>query len=454
MRTRITVLLILFLLSAVSCSQDKGFSEVTLNLVTGEKDLSVSMDSAPEVFEYRISSNQTQGDWVRLGEGQSSTVLGGIRAGQWVFEGRAYSSSNVLMYEGSAAVMIGQGNNNNVSLYLRRTNVSSAGTGNLSFTITTPVSRNRTSETLQIKYRLVGTENYSFRVLPSPEIPQEGNLKTWTAGLNTIPAGFYEVVVTLLNNQTEVLGRAFVADVRPGRTCTVTGKLDGGTGPESYTIELTLADLITLAENENCTKVITGLTDGFTGQDIDAAVINKGGTYQLRFCSRSSIGETDSLSTFGILTELYDFTNDSDRSVLSSKEFIMITNDCTVLPSENWFQPGYKPADQLPKVRTMYVNKNLTGNFSISGVINLTRLILGNDMTAITGKAAISNTNSLPELSIPAGITELGDKAIRLADGPANMQIYCSLSSEDVAKIFRSSGQTVHTTGPRPISEQ
>lgn len=222
----------------------------------------------------------------------------------------------------------------------------------------------------------------------------------------------------------------------------------------TYDVVLTIADLITLAENENCTKVIVGLTDSTNGADIAAAMINKGSTYTLRNRIKSSIESNDSLSTFGITTELYDFTNDSNRVILSSKEFIMITNDCTVLPSDNWFKSAFKPWEDLPKVRTMYVNKNLTGNYSISGVVNLTRLILGNDITQITGKGAISNTNSLPELSIPSGVTQLGDKSIRVNDGPSDMHIYCSLSSADVAKLLIGLSQTVHTTGPKPISQQ
>jgi hypothetical protein len=101
----------------------------------------------------------------------------------------------------------------------------------------------------------------------------------------------------------------------------------------------------------------------------------------------------------------------------------------------------------------MYVNKNLTGNNSISGVVNLTRLIIGNNVTQITGKNAISNTNSLPVLSIPSSVTDLANKAIKVADGPSDMHIYCSLSEADLEKISRLSTQVVHTTGPLPISQ-
>ncbi len=453
MKAKIMLFLSVFLLVFASCSQDNT-AALTLNLAAQTKDLTVSTDEVPKVFEYRMSSANEQGNWVRLEAGQSSVFLGGLMPGYWVFDGRAYSDSNILLYEGSAGITLRKDLQNSVTVNLKRVNINAGGTGTVSMSIKTPISRSRTSETLQVRYRLSGSENYLTRTVSSAEVSMDAGTKTWNVSLNSLTSGMYEVVVSLLNNQSEALGRAFVADVRAGRTCTVSGTLDGGAGPQTYTISLSLADIITLAENENCTKVITGLTDSFTGQDIDAAVIDKGGRYQMRFCSKSSIGPDDSLSTFGITTELYDFTNDSNAVILSSKEFIMITNDCTVLPSDNWFKSAFKPWEDLPKVRTMYVNKNLTGNYSISGVVNLTRLILGNDITQITGKGAISNTNSLPELSIPSGVTQLGDKSIRVNDGPSDMHIYCSLSSADVAKLLIGLSQTVHTTGPKPISQQ
>lgn len=455
MKAKITLLLSVLLIVFASCSQEDNTASLTLNLAAQTKALSVSTDQAPAVFEYRMSTANEEGNWVRLEAGQSSVFLEGLMPGYWVFDGRAYSASNILLYEGSAGITLRKELQNSVTVNLKRVSINSGGTGTVSMTIKTPISRSRTSEMLQVKYRLVGSDNYLTRTVSSAEVSMDEGTKTWNLSLNSLTGGMYEVVVCLLNNQTEALGKAFVAEVRPGRTCTVSGTLDGGEDPQTYTISLSLADLITLAENENCTKVITGLTDSFTGQDIDAAVIDKGGKYQMRFCSKSAIGPNDSLSTYGITTELYDdFTNDTNMVILSSKEFIMITNDCTVLPSENWFKPGFKPWDELPKVRTMYVNKNLTGNYSISGVVHLTRLILGNDITKITGRGAISNTNSLPELSIPSSVTEMGEKAIKVADGPENMHIYCSLSSTDVAKILKGPNQTVHTTGPKPISQQ
>ena len=445
---------VLLLVVAVSCSGEDDTASLTLNLSAQTKDLTVSTDAVPSVFEYRMSFANEQSNWVRLDPGQSSVFLEGLMPGYWVFDGRAYSNSNILLYEGSVGITLSKNFQDSVTVNLKRVNINSGGTGTVSMTIKTPISRSRTSETLQVKYRLAGSDNYQSRTVSSAEVSMDSGTKTWSVSLNSLTSGVYEVVVSLLNNQTEALGKAFVADVRPGGNCTISGTLDGGASPQTYTISLSLADLISLAENENCTKVITGLTDSFTGQDIDAAVIDKGGNYQMRFCNKSSIGPNDKLSTFGITTELYDFSNDPDAVTLCSKEFIMITNDCNVLPAESWFKPAYKAWDDLPKVRTMYVNKNLTGNYSISGVVHLTRLILGNDMTQITGRAAISNTNSLPELSIPSGITQLGDKSIRVSDGPINMNIYCSLSSTDAAKIVKISTQTIHTTGPKPISQQ
>lgn len=453
MKAALKVLIGAVLLLAVSCSQEGNVAGVTLELVTGAKDLSVSSSDVPSVFEYRAYSGNGQREWTALPSGQSSVSLDCFMPGYWIFEGRAYSSGNVLLYEGSAGVTLRKGVQNSVTVSLGRTNISSGGTGTLSLSVQTPVCRDRTSEMLQIKYRLAGTENYSSRLLTSGEMPQSGNLKTWTTSLNSLPAGIYEVLVVLVNNSTEVLGRAFTADVRSGKTCTVSGTLDGGADCTTYTIEIRLADLITLAENENCTKVITGLTDGFTGQDIDEAVINKGGKYQLRYCSKSSISPTDSLSTFGIQAEYYDFASDPQADVLCSHRFLMITNDCTELPSSRWFNDEYKSGDALPQVRTLYVNKDLTGNYSISGVIHLTRLIIGNNVTRITGRSAINNTNSLSVLSIPSSVTEVGNKSIRVMDGPSTMHIYCSLSSENAAKIMKSSSQTLHTDGALPISQ-
>jgi len=453
MKAALRVLIGVFLLLATSCSQEGGLAGVTLELVTGAKDLSVSAGEVPAVFEYRAYSSHEQGQWTPIQYGQSSVNLDGFMPGYWTFEGRAYSSDNVLLYEGSAGVMLTQGVQNSVTISLQRANISSSGTGTLSLSVKTPVCRDRASEMLQIKYRLAGTENYSSRLLTSGEMPQSGNLKTWTTSLNSLPCGVYEVLVVLVYNSTEVLGRAFTADIRAGKTCTVSGTLDGGPDCTTYTIELQLADLITLAENENCTKVITGLTDSFTGQDITAAVINKGGRYQLRYCGKSSISSTDKLSTFGIQPELYDLSSDPGADVLCSYEFLMITNDCTELPSEDWFNTEFKSGDELPQVRTLYVNRNLTGDYVISGVIRLTRLVIGNNVTRITGKSAISNTNSLSVLSIPSSVTEVGNKSIKVSDGPSTMHIYCSLSSENAAKINKTSSQTLHTDGALPVSQ-
>ena len=453
MKAALKIAIGVILLLAVSCSQEGNVTGVSLNLVTGAKDLSVSSVDVPSVFEYRASSSLEEGEWIQLQSGQSSVNLDGFMPGYWTFEGRAYSSGNVLLYEGSAGVTLKKGVQNSVTVSLRRSNISSGGTGTLSLSVRTPLCRDRSAEMLQIKYRLAGTESYSSRLLTSGEMSLSGNLKTWTTSLNSLPSGIYEVVVILVDDSNEVLGRAFTADIRSGKTCTVSGTLDGGPDSTTYTIELQLADLITLAENENCTKVITGLTDSFTGQDIDAAVINKGGRYQLKYCSKSSISSTDNLSTFGIQPELYDLGSDPQANVLCSHEFLMITNDCTELPSGDWFNTEYKDWDDLPQVRTLYVNKDLTGDDSISGVVHLTRLIIGNNVTRITGNGAISNTNSLPLLSIPSSVTEVGKKAIKVMDGPSDMHIYCSLSSENAAKIMKTSSQTLHTDGALPISQ-
>ena len=454
MKAKVMLFTAVLLLVAASCSQESGTASLTLNLASQTKDLSVSTDALPAVFEYRMSSAKEQGSWVRLDSGQNSVFLDGLMPGYWIFDGRAYSNSNVLLYEGSAGITLRNDFENSITVNLKRVNINSGGTGTISMTIKTPINRSRTSESLQVKYRLAGSDNYQTRIAPSAEVSMEAGTKTWSVSLNSLTGGVYEVVVSLLNNQTEALGKAFVADVRPGGICTINGTLDGGVEPQTYTISLSLADLITLAENENCTKVITGLTDSFTGQDITSAVIDKGGRYQMRFCGRSSIGPDDSLSTYGITTELYDFSNDPNEKIICSKEFIMITNDCTVLPAENWFKPFYKTWDDLPQVRTMYVNKNLTGDYSLAGVVHLTRLILGYDITQITGRGAISNTNSLPELSIPSSVTQLGEKAIKVVDGPSDLKVYCSLSSANVAKILKASSQTIYTTGPKPISQQ
>ena len=454
MKAALKLLIGMFLLMVVSsCSQEGNITGVSLELVTESKDLTVSAVDVPSVFEYRACSSLEQGEWTQLQSGQSSVNLDGFMPGYWTFEGRAYSSANVLLYEGSAGVTLMKGVQNSVTVSLRRTNISSSGTGTLSLSVRTPVSRDRASEMLQIKYRLAGTESYSSRLLTTGEMPQTGNLKTWATSLNSLPAGIYEVVVVLLEDSKEVLGRAFTADIRSGKTCTVSGTLDGGPDSTTYTIELQLADLITLAENENCTKVITGLTDSFTGQDITAAVIDKGGRYQLKYCSKSSISPTDSLSTFGIEPALYDLGSDPQANVLCSYEFLMITNDCTELPADDWFNTEYKGWDALPHVKTLYVNKNLTGDYVISGVVRLTRLIIGSDVTKITGDSAICDTNVLPLLSIPSSVTEVGTGSIKVMDGPSSMHIYCSLSSANAAKIMKSSAQTLHTDGTLPISQ-
>jgi hypothetical protein len=214
-----------------------------------------------------------------------------------------------------------------------------------------------------------------------------------------------------------------------------------------------MTDIITLAENEHTTKVITGLTDSFTGQSVDAAVIDKGGTYQLKYCSKSAIEAGDKLSTFGITMDLYDCSTDPGATILCTKEFIMVTNTCTSLPATDWFNADYKSGDELPVVRTMYVNVDLTGDYSISGIAHLTRLIIGQNVTKITGKSAISKTYALPLLSIPTNVTEIGNRSIKVVDGPTTLKVYCSLSAEDVAKIVKSANQVIYTTGPLPISQ-
>jgi len=451
MKAVLKTLLAAMILLLCACSQEGGLAEVKLNLSTQAKDLTVGSADVPSIFEYKASSAENPGTWTRIQGGQSQVVLEGLKPGSWTFEGRAYTSSNVLMYEGSAAVTLKNNVQNSVTVNMNRTNITSGGTGTLSLSVQTPLCRNRASETLQIKYRPAGSENYSSRLLTTGE--KSGDMKVWSTNINSISAGTYEVVVVLLYNQAEVLGRTFTADIKSGKNCSVTGTLDGGPSATTYTIELQLADLITLAENENCTKVITGLTDGFTGQDITSDIIDKGGKYYLKYCSKNRIDAGDNLSTFGIQTEQYDCASDPEATILCSKEFIMVTAACTSLPSSDWFKATRKNWEDLPRVRTMYVNKNLTGDSSISGVVNLTRLIIGNNVTSITGRAAISNTNSLPVLSIPSGVTELANKAIRVGDGPVDMKIYCSLSAEDVAKISKLDSQTVYTTGPLPISQ-
>ena len=445
-----TILAAMFFLLC-ACSQEGGLVDVKLNLSTEAKDLTVSSLDVPSVFEYRAYTTGETGTWTSIQGGQTQVVLNGFKPGFWTFEGRAYSSSNVLLYEGSCGVVLQNGVQNSVTISMRRTNITSSGTGTLSLTVQTPMCRDRTSESLQIKYRPVGTENYSSRLLTT--YGTSGDMRAWTTSINSIPAGTYEVIVVLLNNQTEILGRAFAADIKAGKTCSVSGTLDGGPDTTTYTIELQLADIITLAENENCTKVITGLTDTFTGQDIDAAVIDKGGKYLLKYCSKNSIEAGDKLSTFGIQMELYDCATDPNADILCSKEFIMVTKDCTSLPSEAWFQTEYRSWSRLPVVRTMYVNKNLTGDYSISGVVHLTRLIIGNNVTTITGSGAICNTNALTVLSIPSSVTELGMYSIRVADGPESLAIYCSLSVSNVSKILKLPNQVVHTTGALPVSQ-
>ena len=451
MKAVLKTILAAMLLLLCACSQEGGLADVKLDLATEAKDLTVSSAYVPSVFEYRAYESGNPGEWIRLQDGQSQVFLDGFKLGYWTFEGRAYSSSNVLMYEGSAGVFLKNDVQNSVTVNMVRTNITSSGTGTLSLSVQTPLCRDRTSESLQIKYRRAGTESYSSRLLATAETGAE--MKTWTTSINSISAGIYEVIVVLLNNQTEVLGRTFTADIRSGKTCSVSGVLDGGPSSTTYTIQLYLADIITLAENENCTRAITGLIDGFTGQDIDAAVIDKGGRYLLKYCSKSSIEPGDKLSTFGIQMELYDCANDPDADILCTKEFIMVTNACTSLPASDWFNTDYRSYSELPVVRTLYVNKNLTGSYTISGVVHLTRLIIGNNVTQITGKSAIANTNSLSVLSIPSSVTQLGNNSIKVADGPSNMNIYCSLSSTEAAKIVKLSSQVVHTTGPLPISQ-
>jgi hypothetical protein len=296
MKAVLKILLAAMLILLCACSQEGGLADVTLNLSTEAKDLNVGSSDVPSIFEYRAYTSGEAGGWTRIQGGQSQVALSGMKPGYWTFEGRAYSSSNVLLYEGSTGVVIKNDVQNSVTVDMRRTNISSSGTGTLSLSVQTPLCRDRTSESLQIKYRLAGTENYSSRLLTSATV--SGDNRQWSTSINSVPAGIYEVIVVLLNNQKEVLGRTFTADIRSGKTCSVSGTLDGGASSTTYTITLHMTDIITLAENEHTTKVITGLTDSFTGQSVDAAVIDKGGTYQLKYCSKSAIEAGDKLSTF------------------------------------------------------------------------------------------------------------------------------------------------------------
>jgi len=428
------VFVLLAALILVSCSQSPEEASVVLSFTEAEsKDLSVSSSLAVSRYEYRVDDGSGTSSWTEFFPGSSnSVVLGGYYPGQWTFSVRLLAANGTVVFEGSKSMYLTNGSPNNVVVELRR--VYGSGTGRISFNIETRTSRSRTSETLEVRYRRNGQGSYNSVLLNSVSVSQDYRNRTWTGQTGALTEGVYEVCVNLKSGDESAYGRTFTVEVRSGANVPVSGFLDGGPSEEQVTLNLSFADLIAMAERSNCTKMIVGLRDGLTGEDIAAQIMDQGSYYTMPNCPGTSVGSDWTFSTLGIIPSYYDSTSDPDTVVLRSLEFAMITESCTFGPSNfGWFAGVGKVGDNRSKLKTLYINKDLTTKYAISNLPYLSRLVLGTTFTRITGEQSFSNLPNLYLLSIPPNVTEIGSKTLNLNGFPRTAKILIALDQGSVA---------------------
>lgn len=435
MRRTVPIAAFLLLVFLVSCADPAGEAGVRLNIETPQiKDLDVPAPQTVSSYRYSARRAGEERPWTDLPLSGGGAELRGLVPGEWTFSVRAYSSSGILLYEGSESTVLRSGSITSVNVVLNR--VYGSGTGKISMSIRTPIVRGRSGESLVINYRRIGEQMYSNRIVSSSTASQ--GERRWEADLNSLSEGMYELSVSLHGSSGAVLGRTFTTEVRSGKTTSVSGNLDGGVSQDTHPVTLKMSDIITLAENENCTGIIVGLRDTLTGEDIGNALTPLNGTYTLKYCPFSSISPDMSLSSVGIEAQVYTFAGDPDGDTLRTKHFVMITKSCSVLPSRgNWFkgQPYGSDEPQATQVRTLYVNKNVENECALSNLPFLTRLIFGHDMTKITGDDALSQLRVLPVLSIPPNVTQIGEYAVLLYDCFEDMVVHFARSQSQMSHV-------------------
>lgn len=426
------VLSLLFL--QVACSQEITGQSVTLSPSYESsktvEDITISPDpgtSAP-VIKYKArradgtSSAASTSDWTAVPSGTGSFQISNVSAGRWIFTVGAFTSAGLQMYEGSAEVMVLPGKNINAYVVMKRCRETAK--GSLLIDVNSYARRGVKNNTLSVRYRRAGDSAWSELEIQPGTLTDNYKKIPWYEEITGLSGGRYEVCLNCMRDGVAYGGKTFTVDVFAGRRSSVTGFLSGGETEKHEDLEISLHDLIDIAETFDIRLPIVGFVDTLTGRDFTEEILSKGGKHTLYNCNASGISEFMSFDSLGIRpVYMQNYTDEQKRAV----KLLLVTRNCQISAGTNtgWLGNAY---GKIPAVKTVYVNRNLD-TMALFYASNVDRLILGRDPAFTTIKyRGLGMMNSVPELYIPSNIAVIEEAGVNIYT--QGLVVWCAREEE------------------------
>ena len=420
-RVVLVVLALATVLLGVSCSQEPEGLTVTLSpsyesSKTAE-DITVSpaVTEAADVIRYKAArsdgtcSSASTSEWITVNRSGGSFQINSVSPGRWVFTVGAFTASGLQVYEGSTEVTVGTGSNTVIAVVMKRCRDTAK--GSLLIDVQSYARRGVLQNRLSVKYRRAGDSAWTEKLVTPGDLQEDYSIIPWYEEITGLPGGRYEVSMNILRDSQAYGGKTFTVDVFAGRQSAVRGFLGGGEKEKHKDLEITLHDLIAIAETFDTTLPIVGFVDTLTGQDFTEEILEKTGKHILYNCNASGISEFMSFDSLGIRpVYMQNYTVQQKLAV----KLLLVTRNCQISCTSQTAGWLGNNDSNIPQVRTVYINRNID-TLALYMAGNVTRLILGRDPGFTTIRyRGLSMLDNVTELYIPSNITTIEDAGVNI----------------------------------------